>query len=296
MPKATLEQWRMLKAVVEHGGFNQASDAINKSQSSIHHAVHKLEDLLGVQLLMVEGRKTLLTDAGKILLNRSIKLLDEAEKIELTASSLSQGVEAELSVAVDGAFPQSLLSDALFHTSSLYPELRIEILETILAGTNEKIQNGEVNIGISPFPIKDGLNDEITDISFIAVASLDHPLHTIENLQLDDLKAHRQIVVRDSSTQRSSNAGWLESNQRWTVSNIRTSAELVARGIGFAWLPLATAKPLLEENKLKALHISDEKPRRAKFYLNYRDADALGPASREFIGQLRLLAMQMDEH
>ncbi|WP_422463157.1 MULTISPECIES: LysR family transcriptional regulator [unclassified Endozoicomonas] len=35
MSKATLDQWRMLQAVVEHGGFAQASEAIFKSQSTI---------------------------------------------------------------------------------------------------------------------------------------------------------------------------------------------------------------------------------------------------------------------
>ncbi|HCA76548.1 MAG TPA: LysR family transcriptional regulator, partial [Alteromonas sp.] len=38
MLKATLEQWRMFKAVVEAGGFNQAAEQVHKSQSSIHHA------------------------------------------------------------------------------------------------------------------------------------------------------------------------------------------------------------------------------------------------------------------
>ena len=32
MAKATLEQWRMFKAVVDHGGFAGASAAVHKSQ------------------------------------------------------------------------------------------------------------------------------------------------------------------------------------------------------------------------------------------------------------------------
>ena len=34
MARSTLEQWRMFKAVAEHGGFQQAADVIFKSQSS----------------------------------------------------------------------------------------------------------------------------------------------------------------------------------------------------------------------------------------------------------------------
>ena len=46
MLKATLEQWRMFKAVVDAGGFNQAAQLVHKSQSSVHHAVQKLETAL----------------------------------------------------------------------------------------------------------------------------------------------------------------------------------------------------------------------------------------------------------
>jgi DNA-binding transcriptional LysR family regulator len=51
MSKITLEQWRMLRAVVQFGGFAQASEALHKSQSTINCGVNKLQDLLGVRVL-----------------------------------------------------------------------------------------------------------------------------------------------------------------------------------------------------------------------------------------------------
>ena len=71
MNRTTLEQWRMLQAVVDHGGFAQAAAAIHKSQSTINHAVHKLQDQLGVPVLEVVGRKAQLTEAGALLLRRA---------------------------------------------------------------------------------------------------------------------------------------------------------------------------------------------------------------------------------
>ena len=38
-PKTTLEQWRILQAVVDHDGYAKAAQALNKSQSSLNHAV-----------------------------------------------------------------------------------------------------------------------------------------------------------------------------------------------------------------------------------------------------------------
>ncbi len=57
MLRVTLEQWRMFRSVVQFGGFNQASQGIFKSQSSIHNAVGKIEQSLDVKLFVIEGQK-----------------------------------------------------------------------------------------------------------------------------------------------------------------------------------------------------------------------------------------------
>src|SRR5690554_7618035 len=80
MLRVTLEQWRMFRAVVQYGGFNQASQGIHKSQSSIHNAVGKIESSLNVKLFEIEGRRTILTEAGELMLKRANFLLDEADR------------------------------------------------------------------------------------------------------------------------------------------------------------------------------------------------------------------------
>lgn len=288
MQKTTLEQWRMLKAVVEYGGFNQASQAIHKSQSSIHHAVYKLEELLELKLLEVQGRKAFLTEHGKLLLQRSTYVLDEVDRLENVASVLSSGVEAELAIAVDGAFPQCLLFDVLSLVSAKYPALKINIFETILSGTNELILDGKASLGLSPMPMADGLNEEICRIEFIAVASPEHYLHQNAGpISLEQLKSCRQIVVRDSAAKTNIDHGWLGADQRWTVSSLRASVDLVSRQMGFAWLPLPEIEHLIANNTLKPLNLEKGKTRSVMFYLNYQDEHALGPAAREFMGELR---------
>ncbi|MEC9019820.1 MAG: LysR family transcriptional regulator, partial [Pseudomonadota bacterium] len=38
MSRVTLAQWQMLAAVVDHGGFARAAEAIHKSPSTLNHA------------------------------------------------------------------------------------------------------------------------------------------------------------------------------------------------------------------------------------------------------------------
>lgn len=296
MLKATLEQWRMFQAVVKYGGFNQAAAGVHKSQSSIHHAVQKLEASLGLKLLEINGRKAQLTQAGELMLRRADYLLDEAAKIEAVANSLGQGTESQLRIAVDEIFPQHLLYNVLDAVSAQFPLLRIELMESILSGANELLQNTKVDIAISPYPLQDGFSEELCQIDFVAVAHPQHALHQLQRqLTKEDLKSCRQIVVRDSSTEQGQDSGWLGAEQRWTVSHMRTSIDMISQGLGFAWLPTSSIQPQLHSGELKPLQLGSGSNRTATLYLVFNDGDRLGPAARTFIGELRYQSMQLSD-
>lgn len=288
MGRTTLEQWRMFKAVVDHGGFAQAALVVHKSQSSIHHAVHKLEQLLGVRLLQVEGRRAELTEAGAVMLRRAAYLLEEVEKMESVAESVSAGIETHLKLAVDQVFPQQALYTVLDSVSRQYPQLRVELNETVLSGANELLREGQVDISLSPYTVQGHLNEEICKVEFIAVAGPQHPLLDLPApIGIEPLRACRQIVLRDSAKQGRQDAGWLGSEQRWTLDHLRTSIEFVMTGLGFAWLPYPAIRDHLESGRLVRLSLSEGGKRTVPLYLNFADVDRLGPVSRSFIGELR---------
>lgn len=292
MPRSTLEQWRMFKAVADYAGFQQAADAIYKSQSSIHHAVHKMEQVLGVTLFQTEGRKMRLTAAGEQLLRRVNYLLAEAERMENVALNLQSGVESSLQIAVDEAFPRAVLYQALAAVSAEYPLIRIELLETILTGANELLTQGKAEIALSPFTLPHHLSEDLCQVEFVAVAGSTHPLNQPKRLlELEALKNCRQIVLRDSALEQKKDIGWLGSEQRWTVSHVATSVELLRKNLGFAWLPRHAVQPYLDDGSLQILQLPRGASRSATFYLNFDDADLLGPVARSFIGHIRYLTL-----
>ncbi|CCQ12109.1 Transcriptional regulator, LysR family [Pseudoalteromonas luteoviolacea B = ATCC 29581] len=289
MLRVTLEQWRMFQAVVEYGGFNQAAVSVHKSQSSIHTAVHKIESALGVKLFRIEGRRTVLTDAGELMLKRANYLLNEAAKVEAVGTTLAEGIETSLRIAVDEILPNELLYRSLEQTSAEFPLLRIELIETILNGSSELLEDDRVDIAIAAEPLLEGFSEELCELEFIAVSSPNHPLQALgRDLTLEDLKLHRQIVIRDSATQEKRDAGWLGAEQRWTVSHLTTSIEMIKSGLGFAWLPEPAIAKFLGSNALKALPLLHNGRRSAQLFLVFKDGDRLGPAARRFVAHLRL--------
>lgn len=285
----------MFKAVVEHGGFNQAAQKIYKSQSSIHKAVGKVEESLGLKLFTVEGRKTQLTEAGHLMLRRAEYLLEEAAKIEAVGQTLGEGVESTLKIAVDEVYPSEVLYKVLEATSEQFPLLQIELVESVLTGAKELLENTEVDIAISPFSVSGGFQEELCQIEFLAVAHPEHALFQIPRaLNYEDLKAHRQIVVRDSATLQNKDAGWLGANQRWTVSHLRTSIDMISKGLGYAWLPINSITSELDRGELKPLNVEHGAKRHAQLYLIFNDGDKLGPAARTFLGELRSQCLEVE--
>ena len=101
----TLDQWRMLAAVVDRGGFAAGAEALGKSQSAVSYSVQRLQAAVGTPLLTVKGRKAVLTPEGEILLRRARHLLDESASLQRLACNLARGHEPLIRLAVDAIFP-----------------------------------------------------------------------------------------------------------------------------------------------------------------------------------------------
>lgn len=293
-PRITLEQWRALVAVVEAGGYAQAAEALHKTQSTVTYAVQKLESLLGVEVFVIQGRKAQLTAAGEVLYRRGRALLDEATRVERAAASLAQGWEPELRIAAEVVFPTWLLLRGLERFAQERPETRIELYETVLGGTDEAVLEGRVDLAIASRMPPGFLVDPLLRIKFVCAAAPGHPLHQLGRpLTLDDLRQHRQLVIRDSGTQRTRSGAWLGAEQRWTVTAKATSIRAATMGLGFAWYAENIIREELDSGALKPLPLVEGAEREIELYLIVTHGDAAGPGTQRLAQILREGAAQL---
>ena len=289
----TLEQWRCLVSVVESGGYAQAAAALHKTQSSVTYAVQKLEQLLGVRAFEIQGRKAVLTPVGRMLYQRARLLLEDAGGIERAARKVSAGWETQITLAVEAVFPIWLMLDCLDRFGTESPQTRIELLETVIGGTDEAILTGAADLAISP-RVPPGFNGEpLFPARFIRVAHPDHPLHQLgREVTLRDLRKHRQLVVRDSGTQRDRSQASVEVARRWTVTNVSTAIGAVCRGYGFGLFPKDKIRDELAQGILKPLPMRGGGEFELQLYLLFVGPEATGPGTqrlaeiiREHVGQ-----------
>jgi DNA-binding transcriptional LysR family regulator len=279
-PRISLEQWRSLQAVVDAGGYAQAAQTLHKSQSAVTYAVQKIERQLGLKLFEIKGRKAELTAGGKLLYRRARALLEEAGAIESAAHTLTAGWESEIALAVEIVFPTWLLLKCFARFADERPDTRLELYETVLSGTEEALLQRRVSLAIGPMVPPGYVGDALMTVRFIAAAHPEHPLHNLNrDLTSEDLRRHRQLVIRDSGAARSGNARWLEAEQRWTFSHKATSIHAAVSGLGFAWFAEDTIRHELEQGLLKPLPLREGAEQIAPLYLIHSGRDQVGPGA-----------------
>ena len=280
-PRVTLDQWRTLQAVVDHGGFAQAAEVLHRSQSSVSYTVARMQEQLGVPLLRIDGRKAVLTEAGDVLLRRSRQLVKQASQLEDLAHHMEQGWEAEVRLVVDAAYPNARLVRAL---TAFMPQSRgclVRLREEVLSGVEEVLKDGMADLAISALNIPGFLGAEMSTVEFVAVAHPDHPLHRLQRVvTFQDLETQMQVVIRDSGRQQPRDVGWLGAEQRWTVGSLATAATFVSNGLGFAWLPRHLIERELKDGQLKPLPLDQGGSRNPLFFLYSNKDKPLGPATQ----------------
>ena len=295
-PRISLEQWASFKAVVDEGSFAMAAEALNKSQSSISYAIARMNEQLPRPVLKIVGRKAVLTEDGRVLYRRAAQLLAQAEETEDVARQLAQGLESEVTIALDMLLGVNRIMPALEQLSKHYPLTRVRLLETSLSGTEEALLEKKANIVIGSKVPTGYSGTPVLQVTMIPVAHPNHPLfnkakqrpHTLASdpersdsgISDWELKTHRQIVLRDTGHKREQDAGWLGSEQRWTVSHFASTLSVLHSGLGFAFLPEQWVEEQLRTGSLRQLPLSEGKLRVLQLYLMLSTPEAAGPATR----------------
>jgi DNA-binding transcriptional LysR family regulator len=277
IPRITLEQWQALVTVVDAGSYAKAAERLHKTQSTVTYGIQKIESLLGVKAFDIRGRKAVLTPTGQLLYRRARVLLEEAADVEAAARRISAGWEAEIGVAMEHIFPYALMFRCLERFSAESPHTQIELIESVLGGTTEALTTGQADLAVTPIVPTGLLGEPLIRMRFLPVANPSHPLHHLGRaVTLEDLRQHRQLVVRESGSTRSTRIA-IDAAQRWTVSHMTSSIMAARLGYGYAWLPEEKIREELADGTLKALPMREGRERFVELYLVYADRDGAGP-------------------
>lgn len=219
------------------GSFSAAARKLGRSQSTISAAVASLEIDLNLTLFDRSSRKPGLTPAGHVVLQRAEAILAATSRLEMTASQLSQGVEAKLTVALSDTYQSDRFEAALSTFEQRYPDLELECLIAECDDLVALVQSGRAHVAFAerqdsyPPDLASSTVDERTEIALFV--SLGHPLAALAKVDQEVLQQHRELRLATIVNPYESRA----KGRVWSAPSYLMLLEMAQGGFGWAPLP-----------------------------------------------------------
>lgn len=287
--RISLRQWKMFHAVIDSDGFVGAANKLHVSQSSISHALTKLQEQLGVPLLTLKGRKAQITEEGRVLLARSRDLVRHAAELEELAEHLRQGWGREVRLAVDANFPPDLLMLAMRELSTQPRKPRISVKEASWDQAGQALHDNSADLAISAKQIPGFACRELIEVEHVAVAHPDNPLFALKRpLGFDDLASQVQIAIAGSGDEAGGEAAHYPARfpRPWTVSTLDWAIGALRHGLGYAWLPRHRVQRWLDGNQVRMLPLRHGATYKTRLYLVQGRAAVADPELAAFADTL----------
>ncbi len=279
----TLEQLRVLCAIVDQGGFRAAAETLYRSQSAVSIAIRNLEKELELKLFLRDQYRPVLTDEGRSLYEKARTVLSHANEFSVLAQHFSMGEEPELRLAMSAIAPVERIMDVLNQVTEQAPATKLTLLVENLNGTMERLDDGDVDIAIT-----ESLDDQggyeyiaISQVEFVSVISPKFPFDgKAAKLSERDMEDSPQIIVRDTSRHAEKRTvGVLKAATPWVVNDFTMKKRIIASGMGWGRMPRHLVEDEIKNGELVMLSSKDFAPFRVDVKMVRRKNKPVGPVA-----------------
>ena len=144
---------QIFRAVAREGGVTRAAERLHRVQSNVTTRLRQLEDGLGTELFVREGRRMRLNDAGQVLLgyaDRLLELADEARDALGDGKPRGRLRLGSMESTAAARLPRLL---AAFHMG--HPEVQLELRTGATARMLAELVEGRVDCALVCGPVND---------------------------------------------------------------------------------------------------------------------------------------------
>lgn len=275
-----LDQLQLFVLTAECSSFSAVAREVGRAQSAVSTAIALLEADLGVQLFeRSSGRQPRLSEAGTALLEEARSVLQQCERLDGRAFGLARGEEARLRLAQDEAMPYQPVLASLEALAGAFPLLEVQLASAAQGDVARKLLRRQADLGLlfhhEQMP-RELERQRLGTIEMVTVCSPRHPLAGLPQVERRVLARHRQLLMTPQDSQYPGDEQI--SPLVWRADSFYAMAELVMRGLGWAWLPRHVAQYPTYQDHLVELR-SDWAPPPLVVELVCRRDEALGPAA-----------------
>ena len=163
--KMDIQHLKYFVEVANQRNFTKASQILLVSQPSISKMIKSLEDELKVTLLDRSERQIKLTDAGVIVYEQAVKILQSVEDVYASVHELVQVKKGTVKLGLMPTTGVLLFPNVLAGFKKEYPQIDIQMVEYNAKQLKLKVEQGEIDLGITVLPTNSELLETIPLLS-----------------------------------------------------------------------------------------------------------------------------------
>ena len=168
----------IVQEVEKQGSLTAAANVLCVTQSALSHSMKKLEQQLGTDIWLREGRNLRLTQAGQYLLAVANRVLPQLDLAEERLRQFAQGERGTLRIGMECHPCYQWLLKIVSPYLAAWPDVDVDVKQKFQFGGIGALFGYEIDLLVTPDPLfKPGLKFEpVFDYEQVLVVASSHPL------------------------------------------------------------------------------------------------------------------------
>lgn len=281
--RPSLDQLRIFLAVADEGSFNQAARKLGRALSVVSYGISALENQLGSKLFERQGSsRPKLTEVGRALLADARSVTDHVDGLVARARGIRQGIETQLSLAVDVMVSSSTLASVLRDFQTAFPTVNLRLHVEALGAVAALVLDRKADLGVAGPDILDLPELDrrsLGSVKLVPVAAPSHPLAQLAEIEPGETRKHLQLVLTDRSPLTEGREFSVFSSRTWRLADLGAKHALLLEGLGWGNMPRHSVSDDLAAGRLAALCLPEAPTFDYQLHALWRKDARPGPAT-----------------
>lgn len=210
-----LDSLTVLDRVAATGSLSGAADALGVTQQAVSARVRSLERAVGQRLVARSASGSVLTDAGRLLVDLGAPVLEASGRLEAAAQALRQD-GGTLVVAASQTIAEMLVPQWVMRSRERSPGTAVRLVAGNSETVVDLVRSGSAHLGFIETPaVPTDLASATVHVDELAVvAAPGHPWAARGSVTADDLAATALLVREPGSGTRATVDAWLAADGR----------------------------------------------------------------------------------
>jgi LysR family nitrogen assimilation transcriptional regulator len=255
----TIKQLQYFLRIAELRSFSKAAAYLHVAQPALGLQTRKLEEELGVKLLNRHSRGVIPTEAGLLLRDHAQIILRQIDRAKLSVADLAGPPRGKIAVGLTPTLNLILATQLVERCRRDYPNVALAIVDAMSEDLMEWVENDRIDLAFSynPAAVQGLVCEPLVTEDLCLIGPGNSAFANRDTVTLSDIADLPMILPSVSSGLRSvveeaTLKKGFELNVVLEIDSVTAMKEMVAKGIGYAILPLGSVKREVEDGRIIA--------------------------------------------